>query len=168
MADYQKGPYISWNKTYTPRKYGGIGLKYFGAWNKACIAKIVWVIALKKDSLWVKRVHSKYLKQQELGRGATRLHLTIVGGQRYTVQKGYQWLLGEMEYEEWSKPIWARTATPRHSSTTWFFIHQKLLVRSRMARLMGQRVEVKCAVCEEAEEDIDHMFLKCRWAREYW
>ncbi|KAJ8424315.1 hypothetical protein Cgig2_020746 [Carnegiea gigantea] len=40
-AEYQKSPYISWTKTCTPRKYGGIGLKNLGAWNKACIAKLI-------------------------------------------------------------------------------------------------------------------------------
>ena len=67
MTDYQKSPYISWTKTCTPRKYGGIGLKNLGAWNKACIAKIVWAITLKKDCLWVKWVHGRYLKQKEWG-----------------------------------------------------------------------------------------------------
>ncbi|KAJ8436760.1 hypothetical protein Cgig2_030118 [Carnegiea gigantea] len=158
-------------------KVWGIGLKNLGAWHKACIAKIVWVIALKKDSLWVKWVHRRYLKQQAwrgykappdcmgikdlLIKGITNSSTwQWQGGQRYTVQKGYQWLLGEMEYKEWSKAVWARTATPRHSSTTWFFIHQKLPVRNRMARFMDQRVKIKCAVCEEAKEDINHLFFR--------
>ena len=89
-------------------------------------------------------------------------------GQRYIIQKGYQWLLRKIEYKEWSKAIWARTATPRCSSTTWFFFHQKLPVRSKMARFMDQRVEIKCAAYEEAEEDINHLFFRCRWVREYW
>ena len=36
-----------------------------GGWNKACIAKIVWAIADKKDLLWVKWVHGRYLKGQD-------------------------------------------------------------------------------------------------------
>ena len=28
----------------------------------ACIAKLVWAIAQKKDTLWVKWVHERYLK----------------------------------------------------------------------------------------------------------
>ncbi|KAJ8427473.1 hypothetical protein Cgig2_021883 [Carnegiea gigantea] len=38
----------------TPKKYGGIGLKNLATWNKACIAELVWYIALKKDMLWLK------------------------------------------------------------------------------------------------------------------
>jgi len=62
MVDYQKSPYISWTKTCTPKKYRGISLKNLGAWNKAYTVKIVWVVALKKDSLWVNWVHGRYIK----------------------------------------------------------------------------------------------------------
>ena len=48
-----------------PQKYGGLGLKNLGAWNKACIAKTVWAIALKEDILWVKWVHGRYIKQRD-------------------------------------------------------------------------------------------------------
>ena len=30
--------------------------------NQASIAKLVWAVATKKDNLWVKWVHGKYLK----------------------------------------------------------------------------------------------------------
>ncbi|KAJ8419600.1 hypothetical protein Cgig2_000943 [Carnegiea gigantea] len=71
MANYQKSPYISWNKTCTPRKYGGIGLKNFGAWNKICIAKIVW-IAYGSNGCTEDTLNSK-------NGWTTRLHLTAVG-----------------------------------------------------------------------------------------
>jgi len=64
-VDFKRPPFILWTTAYTPRKYGGIGLKNLAAWNKASIAKLVWYIALKKDMLWVKWVHGRYLKQKE-------------------------------------------------------------------------------------------------------
>jgi len=44
-------PHISWATTCKPKKYGGAGIKDFARWNKATIAKLVWAIANKKDSL---------------------------------------------------------------------------------------------------------------------
>ena len=55
--DSKRIPFISWNTTCLPRKHGGFGLKNLVAWNKTCIAKLVWVVAAKKDILWVKWVH---------------------------------------------------------------------------------------------------------------
>lgn len=46
---------------HAQRKWG-LGLKDLFAWNKATIAKLVWAIAKKKDVLWVKWVHARYLK----------------------------------------------------------------------------------------------------------
>jgi len=27
---------------------------------------------------------------------------------------------------------------------------------------------MKCDLCDEADEDMDHLFFQCRWARDYW
>ena len=64
-AEFKRPPFISWNTAYTPKKYGGIGLKNLAAWNQASIAKLVWMVALKKDIMWVKWVHGKYLKLKD-------------------------------------------------------------------------------------------------------
>jgi len=66
-ADYTKCPYMSWEYTCTPEKFGGIGLKNLALWNKASIAKLVWFVAMEKDVLWVKWVHQKYLKRLDWG-----------------------------------------------------------------------------------------------------
>ena len=42
-----------------------MGIKNLEIWNKACIAKLVWNVVMKKDTLWVKWVHERYLKQAE-------------------------------------------------------------------------------------------------------
>jgi len=59
-----KGPHL-FHETH--KKYGELGLKNLAAWNKARIAKLVRCIAKKKDMLWVKWVHGKYLKHKLVG-----------------------------------------------------------------------------------------------------
>ena len=68
----------------------------------------------------------------------------------------------------WSRIIWARTVTPRHATTAWFFMHQRLPVRSRIARFSSQQHGLICSLCETEEEDQDHLFFGCRWAKDYW
>ena len=48
--EYKKSP-SSWFNTCLPKKQGGLGFKDFAIWNKASIAKLVRVIAKKKDLL---------------------------------------------------------------------------------------------------------------------
>ena len=65
MVGYQRSPFMSWSTTCTPKMYGGVSLKNLGAWNKAIVAKIVWAIVEKKDLLWIKWVHGRYLRNQD-------------------------------------------------------------------------------------------------------
>ncbi|KAJ8429064.1 hypothetical protein Cgig2_031355 [Carnegiea gigantea] len=59
-ADYQRTPHNAYNS----KSRGGLGVKDFSAWNKACISKLVWAIAKKQDIMWVKWVHERYLKRK--------------------------------------------------------------------------------------------------------
>jgi len=56
-ADYKRSPLISCRTTCNPNKQGGLGLKNLSVWNKASIAKLLWIIEKKKDVLWVRWVH---------------------------------------------------------------------------------------------------------------
>jgi len=64
-SEYKKAPYVAWTEVCLPKANGGVGLKNLDAWNKAWIAKLVWEVAKKKDSLWIKWVHEKYLMNKD-------------------------------------------------------------------------------------------------------
>ncbi|GJS98083.1 hypothetical protein Tco_0819253 [Tanacetum coccineum] len=49
-----------------PKDQGGLGLKNLQTWNHALLAKHVWNIAIKKDSLWVKWVHYVKLRRKSI------------------------------------------------------------------------------------------------------
>ena len=61
-AEYAATPKVAWDTVCLDKKNGGLGIKDLAAWNKALIAKLVWAVAKKKDLLWVKWVHGRYLK----------------------------------------------------------------------------------------------------------
>lgn len=51
-AEYEyKVPYVGWSTVTDPKKFGGSGIKHLGSWNEACVAKLVWAVAQKKDTL---------------------------------------------------------------------------------------------------------------------
>uniref|UniRef100_A0A803Q408 Reverse transcriptase domain-containing protein n=1 Tax=Cannabis sativa TaxID=3483 RepID=A0A803Q408_CANSA len=56
---------VAWDTLCKSKKAGGIGFHDIAKWNKAAIAKHVWAIANKKDSLWVKWGNEVYIGQGE-------------------------------------------------------------------------------------------------------
>lgn len=160
-SDYKKAPYIAWDHVCRPKKHGGLGIKDPEAWNQATIAKLVWAIAKDKEVLWVKWIHSKYLKGKEwweyipqgdvswywkkvcqvkdlLKEACTQPRSwELAGGEDYKVSQGYLWLRGnnDQEKKEWSYPIWDRTNIPRHSFLSWVCALNRLPTKMRLARL---------------------------------
>jgi len=64
-ANYSRNPHVSWKTVCLPKKNGGLDIKDLFAWNKAKIAKLIWVLAEKQDILWVKWIHGRYLKNKD-------------------------------------------------------------------------------------------------------
>ncbi|GKE62563.1 hypothetical protein Tco_1512930, partial [Tanacetum coccineum] len=59
-------PFIVGKLPVRPKDQGGLGLKDLHIWNQALLAKHVWNLATKKDTLWVKWVHSVKLKGKSI------------------------------------------------------------------------------------------------------
>lgn len=53
---------VSQEKVCQPAGVGGINVIHFCDWNKVTILKHLWVITKKKVCLWVKWVHTYYLR----------------------------------------------------------------------------------------------------------
>ncbi|GJY89862.1 hypothetical protein Tco_0505058 [Tanacetum coccineum] len=55
---------VSWENVCLPKNHGGLGLKSLSKWNNALMATHLWSIITKKDTLWVRWVHSYRLKDR--------------------------------------------------------------------------------------------------------
>ena len=65
MAETQGSGLVAWNSVCTPKATRGLGFRKISEWNFASLGKYVWTIASKKDNLWVKWIHSIYLKKED-------------------------------------------------------------------------------------------------------
>lgn len=45
---------VNWSRVCTEKQHGGLGLRECRHWNMALVAKQLWAITAKKDSLWIK------------------------------------------------------------------------------------------------------------------
>ncbi|KAJ8419375.1 hypothetical protein Cgig2_022175 [Carnegiea gigantea] len=167
-----------------------LGIKDYTAWNKATVAKLVWTIATKQDSLWVKWVHVRYIRHNDwwdysppadcswtwkkicamkdiFKAGCPTPHIwTFQGTDRYKVRNGYQWLIGG-NMVPWGKVSWARASIPRHAFIAWVYVQHQLPTKMRLARFIP-RSDLLCALCTNAAEDDTHLFSDCPYAVEVW
>lgn len=49
----------------SPRAAKGLNMINLAMWNKVVINKTCWELANKKDKLWIRWIHSYYIKEQE-------------------------------------------------------------------------------------------------------
>ena len=59
----RKSP-VAWTNVCRPRKYGGLNVIHLQTWNHVTMMKLLWSLSEKVDNLWVKWVHTYYLKNQ--------------------------------------------------------------------------------------------------------
>ncbi|XP_019179011.1 PREDICTED: uncharacterized protein LOC109174211 [Ipomoea nil] len=56
---------VAWDDICLPKEEGGLGLRNIKIWNAAVLSKLIWNIHERKDSLWIKWIHSYYLQDKE-------------------------------------------------------------------------------------------------------
>ena len=56
---------IAWDRVCMPKVKGGLGLWKAEAINKAFQCKLAWKVISKEQSMWVRIMRAKYLKQNE-------------------------------------------------------------------------------------------------------
>jgi len=76
---YKRMPYVSWEETCQSNKCGGLGIRNMEAWNKASIAKLVWVVAKTKDLMWVRWVYERYMKNKPWWEYTLRQDMLVLG-----------------------------------------------------------------------------------------
>lgn len=62
----KKSALVNWEAICHPKNEGGLGFRDLKAWNEAILAKKLWNICAKKDSLWIKWVSHIYLKDVDV------------------------------------------------------------------------------------------------------
>ncbi|XP_035844557.1 uncharacterized protein LOC118491158 [Helianthus annuus] len=64
--------------------------------------------------------------------------------------------------------LWNRWATPKANILLWRALLGKVASKMGLSKRGVPIVDTACARCGHQEEDIDHIFLNCLWARCIW
>ncbi|KAL2921136.1 hypothetical protein RDABS01_012627 [Bienertia sinuspersici] len=142
---------VSWEEVCTPKHEGGLGVRNLLHWNVAAVGKHVWAIARKKDNMWVRWVHSIYIKDQDwntykptqicswVWKSFCSIKDTLLAAQvdlqlnKYSIKKVYDMLRPTGPTIHWDKVIWNTAAIPKHQFLTWLAFKQRLLTKDSKA-----------------------------------
>ncbi|KAM6577500.1 hypothetical protein CsatB_029337 [Cannabis sativa] len=175
--------FASWEKVCLPKEYGGVGFREGKKWNKALMAKFLWAIARKQDSLWVKWVNSIYLKGQNVWSYSIRQDvswyfkklmkirsstneisiLRAEKGGKFHAKLFYN-LQVEAQKVKYSRAIWNKLIIPKHRFILWQACNVQLLTRDHLSKFLFIP-SILCPVCENDIETHTHLFFDCVFAR---
>ncbi|KAK9669293.1 hypothetical protein RND81_13G122000 [Saponaria officinalis] len=156
-------PLVAWSTVCKAKREGGLGVVDIRRRNLAALGKYVWWIMQKKDHLWVKWVHSIYLK------GADWRGYNPPNSESWAWRK-LCWVkerLGAGYFgTDWLREGWLGTTgvTIQWSDCVWN--KQKLLTKDRLCR-WGLDVDSLCDLCGQQNEYHSHLFSKCTYSRRF-
>ncbi|VFR01060.1 unnamed protein product, partial [Cuscuta campestris] len=190
-----QGIEVAWDDICKPKEEGGLGLKNSEVWNQALVAKNLWNIASRKETLWVQWVHSVYLQDRDIWawipkHGDSHFFKKLAEVRNNLAQK-----LGTDQYQEvdWDellvdgefcttkvydllrvhlppkpcmKMIWQSYIPPKFSVTTWLAIRRRLSTKVNLGFIpMENR---NCSLCGQELETTDHLFFACTASHQIW
>ncbi|XP_073151835.1 uncharacterized protein [Henckelia pumila] len=174
---------ISWRKVCSPINDGVLGLRDLRIWNKTLLAKTLWHIHKKKDSLWVKWINHYYwgnVMDWTIRKDDTSLIKKLVEIRDELALKFGNWEGAAAQLEIWFgkkdglaqlynsffigqgrwpwKPIvWRPYILPKHRIIFWLIAHGKCLTNDRQPYIPNK----SCAFCGTHTEDAQHLFFEC-------
>ncbi|XP_070044964.1 uncharacterized protein [Nicotiana tomentosiformis] len=148
-SDITKKSLVAWEKIFTHKSIRGLNLVNLQLWNTAAIAKVCWDLANKQDRLWIKWIHTYYIKGQQFTHMAVpqqacwmirqifdaRSTLSQIQGcnaGKSLIRHMYLQLLGDRPRVPWKCLVFQNNARPKAQFTMWMLLQGRLLNTYRL------------------------------------
>ncbi|XP_045815732.1 uncharacterized protein LOC123909010 [Trifolium pratense] len=154
-------------------------------WNRANLTKLLWNIHNKADSLWIRWIHSYYIKHDQLMTMPVKpscswilkailkqreLLPNIQGWEhvkgKTITRKVYKVLREDYPLVDWKTVMYQNIARPRAVFIFWLACHSRLATKDRLLKI-GLTVNLQCCFCTQ-EETINHLFFGCTELKHIW
>ncbi|XP_020256483.1 uncharacterized protein LOC109833285 [Asparagus officinalis] len=192
-----KSPLVAWESVCLGRKQGGLGVFSATTWNLAASLKLLWVIHINKESLWIKWIHGNYLKQRDIWNVSPKIGdswmwkqilkkrdkaMSICGGcdnllellnsclsnSKPRLSTLYHFFSPVSQRVPWHDTIWDKMSYPKHTFIFWLAVQNRLLTQDRLMRRGVIDTNV-CRLCSaESLESRNHLFFECGFSSEVW
>lgn len=175
---------IAWDRMCLPISAGGYNLLNIRIWNRAAISKVYWDLAKKKDKMWMKWIHTYYIKSQSImemdipqqaswmvkkiieARGIIQ-QLPTAQLNQSSIKQIYLGMLGNHSRVTWRALMFHNDARPKARFTMWMQCHGRLMTTDRLAK-WGIQVNTMCCLCNGTNETHTHLFGECSFAKAVW
>ncbi|XP_058769981.1 uncharacterized protein LOC131643698 [Vicia villosa] len=179
---------VAWDTVCKPIKHGGLGIIHLEMWNQVTMLKLLWNLSKKQDCLWVKWMHSYFIKEQNLMnievtmgaswiiKGVMKARNRIndilsywnssITSQKFSLGSAYKVLYSDNNFVAWYDLIAGNMARPRAVTYLWLTCHRRMATKDRLAK-WGIIGDVQCCLCHEIE-NIDHLFFECSKLNQIW
>ncbi|KAL2897313.1 hypothetical protein RDABS01_039096 [Bienertia sinuspersici] len=77
------------------------------------------------------------------------------------ISKVYHSLLEQGQKVHWDRVVWNRLAIPKHRFIYWLVMWRRLMTKDRLSR-MGIQQDATFALCQQADESVEHLFFSCK------
>ncbi|XP_060194929.1 uncharacterized protein LOC132624120 [Lycium barbarum] len=153
-------------------------------WNRAAIAKHWWDIAHKQDKMWIRWIHSYYVKQQHMDSVPVPKQASWMVRKMFEarplvanmqIQPTGKSMIGQIYHHAltarskmpWKCIMYQNVARPKATFTMWLLLLDRLLTAERLSK-WGIKVDTKCCFCQKYDETREHLFVQCEYARQVW
>lgn len=85
----------------------------------------------------------------------------------FSVRKLYLDMCGQQERVSWAKMMCQNSAPPKHLFISWLLLNDRLATCQYLQKL-GVQVDSVCALCQQEEETVQHLFFSCRISSYIW
>ncbi|XP_070030161.1 uncharacterized protein [Nicotiana sylvestris] len=195
-SSVSKKALVSWDKVCLPQVVGGLNVINMVYWNKAAVAKHLWVVAKKKECLWIRWIHTFYIKQNMLehmpipknaawvvrkiletrkfigevqglqGDLMSRLG-QLQKGNSFSIKKLYRLQFSQLPKVFWKGIVLQPNLYPRFKFILWLALQRRLATIDRLL-MFGVQIPQQCIFYKRADEVFDHIFFECTMTKEVW
>ncbi|XP_060212045.1 uncharacterized protein LOC132639621 [Lycium barbarum] len=183
---YHQRALVAWDKVCTPKSAGGLNLINLKIWNRAAIAKNSWDVAHKEDKLWIRWIHTYYIKEQNFdtmpipqqacwmvrklleARSVWIQHpINHTSTKQSLIRHIYLQLLGNLPRTPWKTMMFKNMARPKAILTMWLMLQKRLPTVDRLID-WGINADPVCSLCSSTQETRDHLFADCALTKQMW
>ncbi|KAK4382080.1 hypothetical protein Sango_2908200 [Sesamum angolense] len=185
---------VAWEDIFHPKEEGGLGIRHIQSWYVALLARVLWNIHCKADTLWAKWVNEIYLRgaslwdwQPKKGDSPLLRRLAEIRDRiitdfgstdaairqmtEWTDSKGlvtsiaYEYFRPKLPKQPWKASIWKTFMPPKYSFILWLGQRERLATGDRLAFL---HEDPTCSLCINSKESAKHLFFECPFSSYVW